>query len=55
MTGKLSKNFHGVGIGPLSKIYAVNVISLARVSLLVKKDGSMQLPGNTSLTRASVS
>ena len=23
MTGKLSKNFHGVGIGPLSKIYAV--------------------------------
>ena len=33
----------------------LNVISLARVSLLVKKDGSMQLPGNTSLTRASVS
>ena len=24
MTGKLSKNFHGVGIGPLPKIYAVN-------------------------------
>ena len=24
MTGKLSKNFHGVGIGPLSKILAVN-------------------------------
>jgi len=24
MTGKLSKNFHGVGIGPLSTIYAVN-------------------------------
>ena len=23
MTGKLSKNFHGVGIGPLSKKYAV--------------------------------
>ena len=23
MTGKLSKNFRGVGIGPLSKIYAV--------------------------------
>ena len=23
MTGKLSKNFHGVGIGPLSKILAV--------------------------------
>ena len=23
MTGKLSKNFHGVGIGPLSKIYSV--------------------------------
>ena len=24
MTGELSKNFHGVGIGPLSKILAVN-------------------------------
>ena len=24
MTGALSKNFHGVGIGPLSKILAVN-------------------------------
>ena len=23
MTGKLSKNFHGVGIGPLSNIVAV--------------------------------
>ena len=23
MTGRLSKNFHGVGIGPLSKILAV--------------------------------
>ena len=26
MTGKLSKNFHGVGIGPLSNILAVNSI-----------------------------
>ena len=26
MTGKLSKNFHGVGIGPLSKISAVKYI-----------------------------
>ena len=25
MTGELSKNFHGVGIGPLSKILAVKV------------------------------
>ena len=25
MTGGLSKNFHGVGIGPLSKILAVKV------------------------------
>ena len=24
MTGRLSKKFHGVGIGPLSKILAVN-------------------------------
>jgi hypothetical protein len=27
MTGALSKNFHGVGIGPLSKILAVKGIS----------------------------
>ena len=27
MTGKLSKNFHGVGIGPLSKILAVQCLS----------------------------
>ena len=27
MTGKLSKNFHGVGIGPLSKILAVKKYS----------------------------
>ena len=26
MTGKLSKNFHGVGIGPLSKILAVKYL-----------------------------
>ena len=26
MTGELSKNFHGVGIGPLSKIQAVNAL-----------------------------
>jgi hypothetical protein len=25
MTGQLSKNFHGVGIGPLSKILAVKL------------------------------
>ena len=25
MTGKLSKNFHGVGIGPLSNILAVKI------------------------------
>ena len=28
MTGKLSKNFHGVGIGPLSNILAVKSFSL---------------------------
>ena len=28
MTGRLSKNFHGVGIGPLSKILAVNKVLL---------------------------
>ena len=26
MTGKLSMNFHGVGIGPLSKILAVKIL-----------------------------
>ena len=26
MTGRLSKNFHGVGIGPLSKILAVKTL-----------------------------
>ena len=26
MTGKLSKNFHGVGIGPFSKILAVKIL-----------------------------
>ena len=28
MTGKLSKNFRGVGIGPLSKIMAVKYLPL---------------------------
>ena len=31
MIGKLSKNFHGVGIGPLSKILAVKVSNNKRV------------------------
>ena len=29
MTGGLSKNLHGVGIGPLSKIWAVNYSKLS--------------------------
>ena len=29
MTGKLSKNFHGVGIGPLSNILAVKLVPFA--------------------------
>jgi hypothetical protein len=28
MTGRLSKNFHGVGIGPLSKILAVMYVKI---------------------------
>ena len=32
MTGKLSKNFHGVGIGPLSKILAVNKFACKKKS-----------------------
>ena len=31
MTGALSKNFHGVGIGPLSKILAVKGLGLMTV------------------------
>ena len=30
MTGRLSKNFHGVGIGPLSKMLAVNRFGILR-------------------------
>ena len=26
MTGRLSKNFHGIGIGPLSKILTVDIL-----------------------------
>ena len=33
MTFELSKNFHGVGIGPLSKILAVNNKSKAHLTL----------------------
>ena len=33
MTDRLSKNFHGVGIGPLSKILAVNSIQKRRPNL----------------------
>ena len=29
MTDKLSKNFHGVGIGPLSKILAVKSLTIS--------------------------
>ena len=33
MTGKLSKNFHGVGIGLLSNILAVKVPTLLAVAM----------------------
>ena len=33
MTFRLSKNFHGVGIGPLSKILAVNGHAAAALSI----------------------
>ena len=35
MTGKLSKNFHGVGIGPLSNILAVKYLLLFALSVFV--------------------
>ena len=34
MTGKLSKNFHGVGIGPLSNILAVKVYFQTKTNFL---------------------
>ena len=34
MTGKLSKDFHGVGIGPLSNILAVKNVSNQRLNSL---------------------
>ena len=38
MTGKLSKNFHGVGIGPLSKILAVNGnLRFSNISIVLTK------------------
>ena len=36
MTGKLSKNFHGVGIGPLSDILAVNTVHKKSIQLYEK-------------------
>ena len=40
MTGKLSKNFHGVGIGPLSNILAVKVSGtiMHKIKCYFKKD-----------------
>ena len=35
MTSRLSKNFHGVGIGPLSKILTVNRLFLASVDYVI--------------------
>ena len=35
MTGRLSKNFHGVGIGPLSKILAVNRSQVSADKLII--------------------
>ena len=43
MTGKLSKNFHGVGIGPLSKILAVKSLHLKENSES-QKIQSLQTP-----------
>ena len=37
MTGSLSKNFHGVGIGPLSKILAVKSFGRLQTKLDITK------------------
>ena len=39
MTGKLSKNFHGVGIGPLSKMYAVKYFLMQFMFVYFHKNG----------------
>ena len=41
MTGKLSKNFHGVGIGPLSKILAVKSRTWVFEASLLHKNVSL--------------
>ena len=38
MTGKLSKNFHGVGIGPLSNILAVKKVNNLRANEWERKE-----------------
>ena len=38
MTGKLSKNFHGVGIGPLSKILAVKYYIFSPTKVYLSSD-----------------
>ena len=54
MTGKLSKNFHGVGIGPLSNILAVKIFiqrasAVSKVNHILGKEQQNQY-GSTSKT-----
>ena len=49
MTGKLSKNFHGVGIGPLSKILPVKIVNEH-----VKQEMATRVKGVKSLTRVQL-
>ena len=42
MTGELSKNFHGVGIGPLSKILAIK-IRMFPYGSFIKEDGILEV------------
>ena len=39
MTGKLSENFHGVGIGPFSKMYAVKYFLMPFMFVYFHKNG----------------
>ena len=50
MTGGLSKNFHGVGIGPLSKILAVKSCSVLRQT---KPDLEYKIPHGKVFVRIS--
>ena len=51
MTGELSQNFYGVGMGPLSKILAVKFIAMVALLHIVcfTKEGSLVMSAGICL------